>query len=248
MSTERRLVEALSEFESVEPAPDLFRRVEVSVAEDLVRRRRVARWIGGVAVGISTILLAVASVSSVTPLGVLAAPGWSIAIAESLVLFGVIVVFGPLMRRFGAVFVEDVFGGATEGVGRAFLQLLDVAYYLIFFGYIVLTTPVEGLGQDRAMTVMLESSLPRLGGILLLMGVTHAVTLTLLPVIGLIHASTVRAHQRARAGEELSSTPGAATADRVVRIILWITGSVAGLLVFALAIQIFLAVVFGAVE
>ena len=44
MNVERRLREALSEFDVVEPAPDLFRRVELSVAEDLVRRRPLRCW------------------------------------------------------------------------------------------------------------------------------------------------------------------------------------------------------------
>jgi hypothetical protein len=245
MSVERRLVEALAAYESVEPAPDLFRRVELSVADDLARRRRVTRSIAGIAAGISAILLGVASVTSVSFTGVLVTPGWAIAGAESAILLAVVLVFGPVIRRFGSVFVEDVFDGASDGVGRAFLQLLDAAYYLIFSGYLIVTAPVQGLDQHRSLTVMLESSLARIGGILLLMGVIHAVTLTVLPVIGLIHASTVRAQLRSGAVEELPSIPGAGTAERVVRIILWVAGSLAALLLFALFIQVVGAIVFG---
>ena len=58
MSVERRLRETLAAFDAVEPAPDLFQRVERSVAEDLVRRRRIGRWvagaIGGVVIGLVT--------------------------------------------------------------------------------------------------------------------------------------------------------------------------------------------------
>ncbi len=246
MSVERRLVEALAAYESVEPAPDLFRRVEMSVAEDLTRRRRVARWVAGIVAGSSVTLLTVAAVTSVSPAGTLEAPGWAIAATESIVLVAVVLAFGPLIRRFGAIFVEDVFGGSA--IGGAFLRLLDVAYYLIFAGYVVVTAPVDGLDRQLPLTAMLESSLPRIGGILLLMGVIHAVTLSVLPVIGLIHASTVRGQRRGGAGRQLPSSPGAATGERVVRIVLWTAGSLVGLGVLGVVAQVLLAILFGVRE
>ncbi|HEY5650471.1 MAG TPA: hypothetical protein VIW46_03420 [Acidimicrobiia bacterium] len=245
MSVERRLTEAFAAYESVEPAPDLFRRVELSVADDLARRRRVARRIAGIVACMGVMLLSGAAVTSVAPAGTLVAPGWSVAAAEAITLIAVIVTFGPMIRRFGAVFIEDAFGGMAAGFGAAFLQLLDVAYYLIFVGYVIVTAEVDGLGRQLSLTVMLESSLLRIGGIFALMGVIHALTLSVLPLIGLIHASTVRAVRRSGAGRELPATPGAVMAERVVRIILWALGSLMALAVLGLVAQVVVSILFG---
>jgi hypothetical protein len=65
---------------------------------------------------------------------------------------------------------------------------MDVAYYLIFFAFILFTVqfkPAHGWGQTvnanqlRACTV-------RLGGILLIVGVLHGLNVLLLPMIGRI--------------------------------------------------------------
>ena len=233
MNVERRLVEALSEFESVEPSPDLFRRVERSVLDDIERRRRVGRWTAGIVVATTVVVLSMALVTTRTRAGAVVAPVWALDVAETGLLIGLVGVFGPAIRRFGAIFVEEVFGGTPE-VGDGFLRLLDVAYYLIFVGYIVITSQVSGFGRQIRMSVALEDMLPRLGGLLLLMGVIHAATLSVLPVIGLIHASTVRAVARTRSQEPTPPTRAAAMAERIVQILLWGASVAAVLIVLVL--------------
>ncbi len=245
MSVERRLAETLAAFDAVEPAPDLFRRVERSVAEDLTRRRRMGRWVAGVVGAVSLAVLVVAGSASVSSAGTVVVAAWPLVAVETALLIGVVLAFGPLIRRFGAVFVEDVYGDSTEGVGMAFLRLLDVAYYLVFAGYVIVTVPISSLGDTRALGPMLEVTAERFGGLLLLMGAMHAGTLIALPLIGLIHASTVREQHRAALPSPSTPTPQAAFAERVVRIVLWAAGGLAALLMATLLLNIVVGIFIG---
>lgn len=237
MSVERRLRETLSAFDAVEPAPDLFRRVEMSVADDLVRRRRIGRWVAGVVAAAALAVVVVASSARVSSPGTIVVVAWRVIAVETVLLGAVVVAFGPLIRRFGAVFVDDVFSG-SKGVGMAFLRLLDVAYYLVFVGYVVLTVPISRLDGTRALGPMLDATVERFGGLFLLMGVMHAVTITALPLIGLIHASTVREQSRAALQVPPVPTAAAASAERVVRVVLWSAGGLAALLAAATLLNI----------
>jgi hypothetical protein len=243
MSVERRLRETLAVFDEVEPAPDLFRRVERSLADDLAWRRHLRRWMAAVVAGVTLAILVVSGVASRSTVGTVVVPGSAIAAVETMVLASIVVVFGPLIRRFGAVFVEDVF--ESVDIGHAFLRLLDVAYYLVFAGYVILTVPVTDLGGRYPLRELLDTSMDRIGGLLLLMGVMHAATITALPLIGTIHASTVRNQQRLGTKSPSPSTPEAALAERVVRIVLWIAGGSAVLLLAAFLLQLALGIVLG---
>jgi hypothetical protein len=245
VSVEGRLKDTLAAFDAVEPAPDLFSRVERSVADDLTRRRRVGRWVASIIGSLSVAVLVVASLSSRAPDGTIVIPGWPAVAVETALLIGVVLAFGPLIRRFGSVFIDDVFEGSSDGVGSAFLRLLDVAYYLVFAGYIVLTVPVADLAGRPSLRSLLDVAADRFGGLLLLMGIMHAATIAVLPLIGLIHASTVREQQRSAMPAPPPSTPGAALAERVVRIVLWSAGGVAGLLLAAVVLNIVLSVLLG---
>ncbi len=245
MSVEQRLKDTLAAFDAVEPAPDLFRRVERSVADDLVRRRRIGRWVAGAVGAVSLAVLVVSSFTAVSSVGTAIVDTWALVSVETVLLIGVVLAFGPLIRRFGAVFVDDVFGDATEGVGVAFLRLLDVAYYLVFSGYVILTVPISDLGGTRALGPMLEATAERVAGLLLLMGVMHAVTITVLPLIGLIHASTLREQERATLRSPPAPTREAAFAERVVRVVLWVAGGLVGLLLAAFVLNVVLGVLLG---
>lgn len=238
MSVEQRLRDTLAQFDSVEPAPDLFGRVQRSVAEDQARRRRLGRTAAAIAVALSVSILAVAGSAAVSSAGTIVVEAWPLVVVETGLLSAMVVAFGPLIRRFGSVFVEDVFGGSSEGVGFAFLRLLDLAYYLLFAGYVILTLPVSDLGGRRALVPMLEMTFDRFGGLVLLMGVMHAVTITALPLVGLIHASTVREHGRTAMESPPAPTPGAAFAERVVRIVLWSAGGLVILLVGTMVLNL----------
>lgn len=246
MSVERRLRETLAVFDEVEPAPDLFRRVERSLADDLAWRRRLGRWVAAVVAGVALAILVVAGFASRSTVGTVVVPGSAIAAVETIVLASIVVTFGPLIRRFGAVFVDDVF--ESVDIGHAFLRLLDVAYYLVFAGYVILTVPVTRLGGRYPLRELLDTSMDRIGGLLLLMGVMHAATITALPLIGTIHASTVRNQQRSEMKSTSPSTPEAALAERVVRIVLWVAGGLAVLLLASFMLQLALGIVFGVAD
>ena len=49
---------------------------------------------------------------------------------------------GPLIKRFGRSYAADVFR-ANPRTGKSFIVLTDVAYYLIFFSYILFTVRFE---------------------------------------------------------------------------------------------------------
>ncbi len=222
MTLERRLTEALAAFDRVEPSPDLFARVERSLAEDLAHRRRVRLWALVTAGSLGAAVAAVVLMASVSPVGRVTAPAWGIRAIELAILIGLTVALGPAIRRFGALFVDDVFRSSPD-TGARFLKLIDVAYYLVFLGYALSGIVLQNAGRDLSIALLLRTLLDRVGGLLLLMGLLHAATIAMLPLIGLLHASTVRRHRRAALGAAAPPpSPRAEQAERVVRIMLWL--------------------------
>ena len=61
---------------------------------------------------------------------------------------------GPFIRRFGKSYAADVFR-ANPRTGKSFIVLMDVAYYLIFFAFILFTVQFEP-ASDWAQTVNAE--------------------------------------------------------------------------------------------
>jgi hypothetical protein len=193
MTTEDRLVDALRSSHDFETSPDLWSRVAYSIEEDRRHRRRV--WL---AIGIVVLSLVVAI--GVAVLSLEASPrdptryriDWRVMeMLEVGVLVVLIGVIGPGIRRFGRGFVEDVFSPA-RATGDRLSPLLDTAFYLLFIGYVLLTmrltppvpyvfyVPGEQIGEAAI----------RIGGLLLILGVMHAITLIVLPVVALIFNST----------------------------------------------------------
>ncbi len=81
-------------------------------------------------------------------------------------------------------------------------------------------TPQADWGGGLAGQV--EQELERIGGLLLAMGILHAITIAALPVIGLVFASNWRRAVRAELGPDAPPPdPQAERADRIVRIIVW---------------------------
>jgi hypothetical protein len=102
-------------------------------------------------------------------------------------MVGLALWLGPFIRRFGKSYAADVFR-ANPRTGKSFIVLMDVAYYLIFFAFILFTVQFEpdtswshtvNANQLQAVTV-------RLGGILLIVGVLHGLNVLMLPIIGRI--------------------------------------------------------------
>ncbi len=94
---------------------------------------------------------------------------------------------GPFIRRFGKSYAADVFR-ANPRTGKSFIVLMDVAYYLIFFAYILFTVQFESAGgwADTVSADQLRATTVRVGGILLIVGVLHGLNVLLLPIIGRI--------------------------------------------------------------
>lgn len=90
-----------------------------------------------------------------------------------------------LIRGFGKHYAADVFQ-ATPQIGKSFLVLADIAYYLIFAAYILSNVHFQ-LAEKWTETVgaiQLEHSLGRIAGICLIIGILHGINVFVLPFIG----------------------------------------------------------------
>lgn len=113
---------------------------------------------------------------------------WVIELITNIVLVAIVLVLGPLIKRFGRAYAGDIFRGNPR-TGKSYLVLMDVAYYLIFTALILFTVT---LSQPREwmetaadpIGSQLQHELARLGGLLLLMGVLHGLNVLSLPLVG----------------------------------------------------------------
>ena len=196
MNVEQRLHSALRSVERVEPSADLWSRVVHSIDENRAHRRRVT-----MSVMVTLLVLA----------GLVAAGAASLRsgrfgyyvnrpVMEALELIGlvvIVIVLGPAIRRFGRNFAQDLFP-REQPLATMLLRLLDVAYYLVFAAYVLMTTQFEfrlgviGMPASRDLAQQLREAAVRFGGLLLLMGALHAMTLVALPFVALVHNSTLR--------------------------------------------------------
>lgn len=239
MSLERRIIEALGEYDGFEPSPDLFSRVQRSLEQDEAHRRSVRRSATIITFACVSVAVYLELVSDRSRLGNLVAERWALELLETVVMVSLVVVIGPLIRRFGGIFIEDVFGLAPD-TGRRFLRLVDVAYYLVFAGYTLVTAQLVDLSQPAALGFLMSALVERIGGLLLLMGALHAATIAALPALGLVFSSSVRRTARELAGAGAPPvSPGAVRAETVARFIVWAAAAVvvvAGILAVGLAI------------
>lgn len=226
MSLERLLADTLHQADDYEPSPDLFARVERSLAEDLAHRRRVRLVAAGVVGGIAAIAaLLVATTTGKN--GAWLTPAWALELVTVGIQVAVMVTIGPSIRRFGQIYVADAFRLSPE-TGVRFLSLFDVAFYLLFSGRILMGIDLSASGQTVATRMAGGEYVIRLASFLLLMGVAHALTLSVLPVVGLIQGSTVRRARRMDAGVEAPPVAaGALQAERVVKVIIWFAAALA---------------------
>ena len=110
---------------------------------------------------------------------------WALELITTGVLIVVVLVLGPLIKRYGRSYAADVFV-ANPRTGKSYLVLMDVAYYLIFGAYILITIHFEP-PSDWADTVdadQLQAETVRLAGLLILMGLLHGLNVITLPIIG----------------------------------------------------------------
>ncbi|MGQ0848925.1 MAG: hypothetical protein ACT4OP_07370 [Actinomycetota bacterium] len=108
---------------------------------------------------------------------------WMIELATNLILVGVVLVLGPLIKRFGRSYAADIFR-ANPRTGKSYLILMDIAYYLIFFAYILFTVSFSRPVEWRLVGNQLEAEVVRIGGMLLVMGLLHGLNVLSLPLVG----------------------------------------------------------------
>jgi hypothetical protein len=217
MTVEQRLADALRELDSFDPSPDLFARVERSVAEDRAFRRRRVMVVLSVVLGLAVLVAWVVGSARRGLAGHLFIDGWRLAVAFVAVAAGLVVALAPHIRRFGKSFVDDVFHLSPK-TGGLFLAVLDIAYYALFTGLILVDADVWGLGERLLLYQALDDFAFRLGFVALVMGVLHATNIAFLPVLGLIYNSIVRSDLRRRAGDDAPTESARARAmDRNAR-------------------------------
>ncbi len=189
LDLEQRLVEAFAEARaSIEENPDLFARVNLTLADARARRRFRLRLVAG--------LLAFSAANTALALALsdyddrrFTMPWWVIELITNIVLVALAIGLGPFIKRFGRSYAADVFR-ANPRTGKSYLVLTDVAYYLIFTSFVLFTVSfVQPVAWTLSTAAQLQDEVARVGGILLLMGVLHALNVVALPVIGRLLSS-----------------------------------------------------------
>ncbi len=182
---EDRLHEALvGGASALDESPDLFARVRLSIEDDrrLRRQRRRAAGIAACIAGaVGALLAAVLDYRQ----GELLMDWWVLELLANALLVGVALWLGPLIKRFGKSYAADVFR-ANPRTGKSFIVLTDIAYYLIFFAYILFTVSFELKGNwgQAVGGAQLQHEVARMGGILLILGLLHGLNLVAMPVMG----------------------------------------------------------------
>ena len=209
LRVEQRLIAAFADARaSVQESPDLFARVNRSLAEARARRRfrwALAGWITTFVLANAALALALSDFDN----GRINMQWWLIELITDTVLVAIAVALGPFIKRFGRAYAADIFR-ANPRTGKSYLVLTDVAYYLIFTAFVLFTvTFVQPESWKSSTGTQLEHEVARVGGILLIMGVLHAANVVALPVIGRLLSSNKRfdANRAAEAAAAASSAP-----------------------------------------
>ncbi len=191
MSTEQRLLEVFAEAHAFEPSPDLWDRVVHSIEEDRLHRRRVLRSFL-VTIGVLAGAALVAALNLEDGAGVRRLPAtridWRVVeTLEAVTLTILALVVAPAIRRFGRGYVEDILH-SSPGSGTRLLNLLDTAYYLLLAGFILMTTQLSPSPAYQLFHPggQVGDAAVRIGQMLLIIGVLHASTLMVLPLVGLV--------------------------------------------------------------
>lgn len=209
-SIEERVVAAFTAARAnIQENPDLFERVNLSI-EDATARRRFRWRLGAAITAFIAANAAVALALSDYENGRFTMPWWVIELITNIVLIALAIGLGPFIKRFGRAYAADVFR-ANPRTGKSYLVLTDVAYYLIFTSFVLFTvTFVPPDGWQDSTGAQLKHEVARVGGILLIMGVLHALNVVALPVIGQLLSSD-RLHSDKASGGTTSPNLGPGT-------------------------------------
>jgi len=188
LNVEQRLVSALRAVDRVEPSLDLWSRVLHSIEEDRAHRRRIVTSFA-VTIAMMAGLVVLGLVNLIdTPSGrQVRVP--AMELIETIALIALVAVLGPAIQRFGRGYAHDLWP-ATPSLPSSLLRLLDVAYLLVFGGYILLTTYFDFGPSTTGVAEQVEDLSWRVGGLVLTMGLLHAATIMTLPLVALISNST----------------------------------------------------------
>jgi hypothetical protein len=198
---EERIRDAL--FESagaLDESEDLFARVQLSIEDDRIRRQQRRRRLGVLACLLGAVTAVVIATTEHRE-GELIMDWWILEVLWFVGMVGLALWLGPFIRRFGKSYAADVFRGNPR-TGKSFIVLMDVAYYLIFFAFILFTVQFEPSG-DWEQTVgpdQLRGTTVRVGGILLIVGILHGLNVLMLPIIGRILTLNRRLDENSPAG------------------------------------------------
>ena len=171
---------------ALDESEDLFARVQLSIGEDRRRRRQRRRRVGVVG-AVAGAVAAVVIGTVERRQGELVMDWWILELLWFAFMIGLATWLGPFIKRFGKSYAADVFR-SNPRTGKSFIVLMDVAYYLIFFAFILFTVQFEPSG-GWAQTVnadQLRATAVRVGGILLIVGMLHGLNVLTLPLIGRI--------------------------------------------------------------
>ena len=186
-AVEQRLRDALlDEADGLDESDDLFARVALCIEDDRRLRRQRRRRLGVIGCLLGAVVAVVLATTERTK-GEIVMDWW---ILELLWFSGMVFLalwLGPFIRRFGKSYAADVFR-ANPRTGKSFIVLMDVAYYLIFFAFILFTVRFEPDSgwADTVNAAQLQAVTVRLGGILLIVGLLHGLNVLMLPIIGRI--------------------------------------------------------------
>lgn len=182
---EERLHDALLQgAQALDESDDLFARVRLSIEDDR-RLRRQHRRLAGVGACIAGAVAALVFAFTDNRQGELLMDWWVLELITNALLVAVALWLGPLIKRFGKSYAADVFR-ANPRTGKSFIVLTDIAYYLIFFAYVLFTVSfqLKGGWDQTVGGSQLQHEVARIGGILLILGVLHGLNLIALPVMG----------------------------------------------------------------
>ncbi|MEX1271325.1 MAG: hypothetical protein WEB55_02615 [Acidimicrobiia bacterium] len=184
-AVEQRLTEALrASAAATAPAPDLFARVAGSIEDD--RRRRTLLRRGAAVVALcAAALVSLGLGLSTQRNGRLVMPWWALELISTIVLIAMALWLGPFIKRFGRAYAADVFR-ANPQTGKSYIVLTDIVYYLIFTAYILFTSRFEPESNWDSMVnaSQAQTSVFRVAGILLVIGILHGLNIVLMPVLG----------------------------------------------------------------
>jgi hypothetical protein len=207
---EDRLRDALLEGAgALDESADLFARVRLSIEEDRRRRRQRRRRVAVVA-ALAGVVAGVVVGTVDRREGELVMDWWVLELMWFGLMLGLALWLGPFIRRFGKSYAADVFR-LNPRTGKSFIVLMDVAYYLIFFAFILFTVQFEpAAGWANTVNAdQLRATAVRIGGILLIVGVLHGLNVLTLPIIGRIFTLNRRLDEATPPPAAMSGPPPA---------------------------------------